>query len=154
MTIKGLHDLKPGDLVAVKGYSSSPWFQDEVLSVTDRCIFVKSEPSIKFKKTNGLPTKKEDGGHQISIVTPAIQEDFDSRAQAIIVREYIAKDAPGVSVETLKDVLITLLSQNEYSKYCYIQCLKEILSVTQLTSSSSSLKQAVAILAEQLSTKD
>ena len=154
MTIKCLHDLKPGDCVAVKSSSGRLWFQSEVLSVTDRSIVVKSDPSIKFKKTNGLPTKKEDEGHQISIITPAIQEDLDSRAQATIIRGYIAKDAPGVSVETLKNVLIALLSQNGYSKYCYIQCLKEILSVTGFASSSDSLKQAIAILAEQLSPKD
>lgn len=142
MTIENLSDLKAGHTVALKGYGYR-WYRDEVLSTTERCIVVKSQPEMKFKKNNGFSTQK-DNGYMISIVTQEIQDDWDRREYQKLIQDTLQNEAGNIPLEVIRDVTVMLLNQNQYAKSLYLQCLREMLSAH--SASSENLKVALQLL--------
>lgn len=144
MTIKNLTDLKPGDIIAFKQHYAWSWYKDEVSIVTERCIIIKSEPDVKFKKNNGLATRKDEAGYQISVVTPEIQDDWDRREYQRLIRDTLQSATGNTPLEAIKEATIILLSQNEYSKSLYAQCLREMISTH--SASSETLNKVLRLL--------
>lgn len=147
MPIKSLNDLKAGDTGAFRRYDYCSWWSDEVLTTTERCIIIKSEPDVKSKKNNGFATQKEYTDYQITVVTPEIQDEWDRREYKKLILDFLQYRIAEIPIAVIKEAVIVsleALNQNEYSKSLYAICLKEILSAH--STSSENLKKILQLL--------